>query len=186
MWRISGDIADSWDSMMAIADRQVGLHPFAGPDHWNDPDMLEVGNGGMSDDEYRTHFALWAMLAAPLMAGNDIRSMSASTRAILAAREVIAVDQDPLGKQAHRVRTGADGEVWARPLADGSTAVLLLNRGDASSRVGVGWEDVELGPKVRSARVRDLWNRSEVGARVDGYDTTLPPHGAALLKVIPS
>jgi alpha-galactosidase len=186
MWRTTGDIADSWPSVIGIADRQVGLHPFAGPDHWNDPDMLEVGNGGMTDDEYRAHFSLWAMLAAPLMAGNDLRSMSASTCAILVAPEVIAVDQDPLGKQGRRVRTGGEGEIWARPLSDGSTAVLLLNRGEVSSRVGVGWPDIEPGATFRSARVRDLWARSEVGARVDGYDTVLPPHGAAFLKVTPA
>jgi len=180
MWRTTGDIADTWDSVMSIVDRQVPLHPFAGPDHWNDPDMLEVGNGGMTDDEYRAHFSLWAMLAAPLMAGNDLREMSDSTRAILTAPEVVAVDQDPLGKQGTRVRRIVNTDVWARELQGGAHAVLLLNRGDAPARVEATWSDLGIA-KPRS--VRDLWERADIGVRAEGCDTSLAAHAAALLKI---
>ena len=183
MWRTSGDIADTWSSVMAIVDRQVPLHPFAGPDRWNDPDMLEVGNGGMSDDEYRAHFSLWAILAAPLMAGNDLRDMSPATRAILTAPEVIAVDQDPLGRQGQRVVRTVSTEAWVRELVDGSHAVLLLNRGDAPARVEVTWADLGLStPRA----VRDLWERADLGVRGEGCDASLAPHAAALLRLSPA
>jgi len=182
MWRTTSDIADRWQSVTKIADSQVDLHPFAGPDHWNDPDMLEVGNGGMTDDEYRSHLSLWAMLAAPLMAGNDLRAMSAETRRILTAPEVIAIDQDRLGRQGTRVQTRGSSEIWARELADGTRAVLLLNRGDAPANVRVLWED--LGERgLRNVSVRDLWERQDLGAHDGWYLRSLAPHACALLKV---
>jgi alpha-galactosidase len=182
LWRTAGDIADRWDSVMDILDRQEVLAPFAGPDHWNDPDMLEVGNGGMTDTEYRSHFSLWAILAAPLMAGNDVRSMSDATRAILTAPEVIAVDQDPLGRQGRRVRQENGVEIWARELASGARAVALLNRGESAARGEVTW-DLLGGSRSHAARVRDLWERQDVGVRTEGYDVSLAPHSAAFLSV---
>ena len=183
MWRTTSDIADTWASVMDIAARQADLHEYAGPDHWNDPDMLEVGNGGMSDEEYRTHFSLWAMLAAPLVAGNDVRAMGEAARAILTAPEVLAVDQDALGSQARRVRRDEVSEVWARPLADGTHAVLLVNRGDARANVVARWDEV-LGAKgSRFGRVRDLWERADIGGSDGYYDRSLDPHACALLKV---
>jgi alpha-galactosidase len=182
MWRTTPDIADTWDSVTAIADSQVDLHPFAGPDRWNDPDMLEVGNGGMTDDEYRSHVSIWAMLAAPLMAGNDLRSMSAATRAILTAPEVIAVDQDVLGRQGRRVQRAGGAEIWARELQGGARAVLLLNRGDAPTNVRVLWEDLGV-TGSRNARVRDLWSRADLGGHDGWYLRSLAPHACALLKV---
>lgn len=115
----------------ADLDLQNGLESYAGPGHWNDPDMLEVGNGGMSTTEYRAHFGLWCLLAAPLMAGNDIRNMNDEIHYILTKKEVIAVDQDPLGMEGRRVRREGDLEVWAKQMSDGSRAVVLLNRGGA-------------------------------------------------------
>ncbi len=185
LWRTSPDIQDTWESLTATLDRQAELHPFAGPDHWNDPDMLEVGNGGMSEIEYRTHLALWAMLAAPLMAGNDLRAMSETTRAMLTAPEVIAVDQDPLGRQARRARSDGGRELWVRELSDGSRAVLLFNRGASSERIAVTWDEVGLDP-LASMVVRDLWDRREVTAQDEGYDWTVAPHEAVLLKVGPA
>lgn len=181
LWRTSPDIQDTWASLLSTLDRQVELASYAGPDHWNDPDMLEVGNGGMSDVEYRTHFSLWAMLAAPLIAGNDLRAMSATTREILLAPEVIAVDQDARGEQAQRIRNDGDREVWSRPLADGSRAALLLNRGESARSVGVTWRELGLpdGPAV----VRDLWERQDLGIAEEAVETPLAPHAAALLKV---
>ena len=181
LWRTSGDIADRWDSLVDILDRQAGLADFAGPDHWNDPDMLEVGNGGMTDAEYRAHFSLWAILAAPLMAGNDVRSMTDATRAILTAPEVIAVDQDALGRQGKRVNMARGVEVWVRELAGGARAIVLLNRGESAARAEVTW-DLIGGSRSHTALVRDLWERQDVGQRTEGYDVTLAPHSAAMLK----
>jgi alpha-galactosidase len=181
LWRTSGDIADRWDSVIAILDRQADLAQFAGPDRWNDPDMLEVGNGGMTDAEYRAHFSLWAILAAPLMAGNDVRAMSEATRAILTAPEVIAVDQDPLGRQGQRVSRERDVEVWVRELDGGARAIVLLNRGETAARAEVTW-DLVGGSITDTALVRDLWERQDVGRRRQGFDVTLAPHSAAMLK----
>jgi alpha-galactosidase len=182
LWRTTADIADTWESVVGIVDRQVDLHPFAGPDHWNDPDMLEVGNGGMTDDEYRAHFSMWAMLAAPLMAGNDLRDMSAATRAILTAPEVIAIDQDRLGKQAPRISNKQGAEEWARPLHGGAHAVLLLNRGDAPATLAVTWAELGLtGPRA----VRDVWERADLGVRADGHEATVGRHAAALFRLAP-
>ena len=184
LWRTCWDIQDRWSSMLEILDRQRDLHRYAGPDGWNDPDMLEVGNGGMSDTEYRAHFSLWAMLAAPLMAGNDVRDMSEATRAILTAPEVIAIDQDPRGRQGRRISGDADGEVWARELDDpDAMAVLLLARGDKRRLLQVAWS--ELGwPADARAAVRDLWLGRDLGTSVGGFETTVEPHDVVLLKVV--
>src|SRR4030088_2582901 len=153
LWRTTGDISDKWEGstkwpdgnccsngMLAIVDQQFGLASYAGPGHWNDPDMLEVGNGGMSDTEYRSHFSLWAILAAPLIAGNDLRNMRPEIHDILTNREVIAVDQDPLGREGERVWKKGAAEVWAKQLQDGSRAVVLLNRGSAVLENTGRWE----------------------------------------------
>src|SRR5712692_9589581 len=147
LWRTTGDISDCWNckkdqlSWTQILDLQVGLETYAGPGHSNDPDMLEVGNGGMTTTEYRSHFSLWCMLAAPLMAGNDLKNMSPEIKEILTNKEVIAVDQDPLGMEGRRVRKNGDSEVWAKQMKDGSRAVVLLNRGDSDADISVSWED---------------------------------------------
>ena len=120
---------------MDILDRQVGIGNHAGPGHWNDPDMLEVGNGGMTSTEDEAHFSLWAILAAPLIASNDISQMSADTKRILTNKEVIAVDQDPLGKEGERVRKDGALEVWSKQLVDGGRAVVLLNRSESTQNV---------------------------------------------------
>ena len=136
LWRTTGDIRDQWSSMIGNIEEQVPTAPYAGPGHWNDPDMLEIGNGHMTDDEYRTHMSLWALTAAPLLAGNDIRSMTDATKAILMNKEVIAVDQDALGKQASPVKNG-DLESWVKPLADGGVAVGIVNLGDSAATATV-------------------------------------------------
>src|SRR2546425_2817710 len=161
LWRTSWDIQDTWESLLAIVERQARLHPYAGPDHWNDPDMLEVGNGGMSDTEYRAQFSLWAVLAAPLMAGNDVREMRGEIRDLLTAPEVIAIDQDALGRQGRRVRAADGAEVWVRELERGARAVALFNRGDAAREIVAGWMELGWSDDVRAV-VRDLWERREV------------------------
>src|ERR1700674_2228363 len=128
LWRTTGDIRDAWDSMTRIGFGQNDLAPYAKPGHWNDPDMLEIGNGAMSETEYKTHMSLWALLAAPLLAGNDLRSIAPAILAILTNREVIAVDQDKDGKQGKQVWKSGDQEIWVRPLSGGAHAVALFNR----------------------------------------------------------
>jgi alpha-galactosidase len=192
MWRTTGDIRDAWAGpvtyslgMMDIVDKNEPLYPFAGPGHWNDPDMLEVGNGGMTDTEYRAHFSLWAMMAAPLIAGNDVAKMDAATRAILLNADVIAVDQDALGMQGRRVRDDGDQEVWARPLADGSRAVLLLNRGTAAAaEIAVAWPEIGYTAGLASD-VRDLWSGTTRRHREGRFSAMVPPHGVVMVKVTP-
>jgi alpha-galactosidase len=179
LWRTTGDIQDNWNSMSTIGFAQGRLAPYAGPGHWNDPDMLEVGNGGMSADEYRTHFSLWCMLAAPLMAGNDLRTMSAETRDILTNREVIAVDQDPLGAQGARLSAGAGVEIWTRPLQGGGRAIGLFNRNAAASAASFTW--AEVGRASRPTGLRDLWERRDIPPDAAGFSATVPAHGVVLL-----
>ncbi len=154
LWRTTGDIADRWDIMSTIGFAQDELAPFAGPGHWNDPDMLEVGNGHMTAAEYRTHMSLWALLAAPLIAGHDVRSSSPETLALLTNREVIAIDQDPLGRPAKRVVQRGPLEVWTRPLDGKRTAVALFNRGAAPAKVQASF--AELGIDGRAGAI-DVW-----------------------------
>jgi alpha-galactosidase len=181
LWRTTGDIQDNWKSMSEIGFNQGRLAPYAGPGHWNDPDMLEIGNGGMTGDEYRTHFSLWSMLAAPLMAGNDLRAMSAETREILTNREVIAIDQDPLGRQATRAFENAGVEVWTRPLADVGTAVGIFNRNTDEKRSGFSWSAIGL--SAPPAMIRDLWRHEGVGVAAAGFDCLVPGHGVVLIRI---
>src|SRR5581483_11637650 len=152
----------------------------ARPGHWNDPDMLEVGNGGMSETEYRTHMSLWAILAAPLLAGNDLRNMSAATRDILCNREVVAVDQDKAGHEGYRVAQDGDREVWAKPLAGGNWAVGLFNRGASAATVTVKWDDLKLSGKHS---VRDLWQHEDRGRVDQSFSAEVPAHGVVMIRV---
>ena len=180
-WRTTGDIRDTWDSMTKIGFSQAELAAWAAPGHWNDPDMLEIGNGGMTDDEYRTHMSLWSILAAPLLAGNDLRNMTPTILEILTNREVIAVDQDKDGKQGRRIAKSGDQEVWVRPLSGGAQAVGLFNRGGTPEKISVNWSD--LGLKTAPAHARDLWGHSEL--KLDGteYSVTVPAHGVVMLRI---
>jgi alpha-galactosidase len=192
LWRTTGDIQDCWDckrdwggmGFVHILDLQDGLESYSGPGHWNDPDMLEVGNGGMTTAEYRAHFSLWCILAAPLMAGNDIRSMPPDIAEILTNKELIAVDQDAMGLQGRRVKREGELDVWARQLADGSRAVALLNRGTAESKMSVNWN--ELGyPNNLSATVRDLWAKKDLGRQTGSFTANVPSHGVVVVKIKP-
>ena len=178
LWRTTGDIKDTYDRMSVIGFSQNGLEKFAGPGHWNDPDMLEVGNGGMKRDEYRTHMALWALLAAPLLAGNDLRSMTAETKDMLTNAEVIAVDQDPKGMQGHRVWDEGPLEIWVKPLANGSRAVGLFNRGESSLKITL---DFKMLGGAGSLKLRDLWEHKDLGEIENSYTADVPKHGVVLL-----
>ena len=146
--------------------------------------MLEVGNGAMTTTEYRAHFSLWCMLAAPLMAGNDLKNMSADIKEILTNKEVIAVDQDSLGMEGRRVRKNGDSEVWAKQLKDGSRAIALLNRGASDADISVSWEDLGY-PAHLSAAVRDLWAKKDLGKFTGTFSVKVPSHGVAMLRVTP-
>ena len=179
-WRTTGDINDHYARMEEIGFGQAGLSRFAGPGHWNDPDMLEVGNGGMTEDEYRMHISLWVILAAPLLAGNDLTAMSPETIALLTNREVIAVDQDRLGKQGDRVSAEGPIEIWAKPLADGSKAVGVFNRHPTALSVTVDFK--QLGFR-HAVQVRDIWQAKDLGTMKDPYTVTVPAHGVVFLRV---
>jgi alpha-galactosidase len=179
-WRTTGDIRDQWDSMVQIGFSQNGLEKFAAPGHWNDPDMLEVGNTGMTPAEYRAHFSLWAILASPLLAGNDLRKMSDETKEILTNPEVIAVSQDPLGRQGYRIRQEEGVEVWARPLEEGAWAVGLFNTGKEPRKIAVRWQELKLASKLK---VRDLWAKRNVGTLQDSFETEVPSHSVVLLRI---
>lgn len=180
LWRTTGDISDNYTRMSEIGFSQAGLGKYAGPGHWNDPDMLEVGNGGMTEDEYRTHMTLWAILAAPLLAGNDLSKMTPQTLALLTNREVIAVDQDSLGKEGDRVWAEGPREIWAKPLSGGAKAVGLFNRADTPREMSLQLSTVGFG---NDAKLRDLWAGKDVSAKDGGYTVLVPKHGAVMLKV---
>ncbi len=184
LWRTTTDIANNWNSMIGNYDINVGLYASAAPGAWNDPDMLEVGNGGMTDTEYRTHISLWAILAAPLIAGNDLRNMRPEIHDILTNKEVIAIDQDALGREGERVARNGELEVWAKQLKDGSRAVLLLNRGESEQEITANWEDLGY-PATLSASVRDLWEHKDLGKKTGKYSARVAPHGVVMVTVKP-
>ncbi|HEU4869703.1 MAG TPA: alpha-galactosidase [Pyrinomonadaceae bacterium] len=192
LWRTTGDIQDCWDckrdwggmGVVHILDLQDGLESYAGPGHWNDPDMLEVGNGGMTTTEYRSHFSLWCLLASPLMAGNDLRSMSPEIKEILTNKEVIAIDQDPLGMQGRRVKRNGDREVWSKQLADGGRAVVLFNRSAKETEISVSWTDIGY-PQTLAANVRDLWAHKDLGQLTGSFSATVPSHGVVMVTIKP-
>jgi alpha-galactosidase len=182
LWRIHGDIGDKWESMSEIGFGATVLAPWAGPGHWNDPDMLEIGNGAMSEEEYRTHMSLWAMLAAPLLAGNDLRSMSAATRQILLNREVIAIDQDSKGKQGTPVVKADAYEIWRKPLAKGRVAVALFNRTSATVSIELRKSDLGLTGELAAS---DLWTHQDFRFSTAAWTARVPGHGTVLLRLQP-
>ena len=191
-WRTTGDINDSWASMAGIGFSQSDHAPYAGPGHWNDPDMLVVGRVGwgpglhptqLTPNEQYTHISLWSLLSAPLLIGCDMTQMDPFTFSLLSNDDVIAVNQDPLGKQATRVWADGDAEAWAKPLADGSTAVGLFNRGEVAAPVTVMWADLHL---AGGQHARDLWRQADVATDADGRSQPVGRHGCVLLKLTPA
>ncbi|KAE8662239.1 Alpha-galactosidase [Hibiscus syriacus] len=183
-WRTSGDIRDSWDSMVLRADRNDEWASYAGPGGWNDPDMLEVGNGGMTLEEYRSHFSIWALAKAPLIIGCSIPKMTNDTYEILSNEEVIAVNQDLLGVQGKKVKKDGHLEVWAGPLHDNKVAVVLWNRGSKKATVTACWSDVGLDPTV-AVKARDLWTHSSRYALRHQLSAHLDPHASKMYILSP-
>jgi alpha-galactosidase len=179
LWRTTDDISDSFRSMALIGFSQAGLEKYAGPGHWNDPDMLEIGNGGMSADEYRTQMSLWAIVAAPLLAGNDLSKMDETTRSILMNKEVIAVDQDSLGAQGFRL---APLQTWVRPLAGGAKALAIFNfvTDDVPQPVTVRMKDLGFTGPVHA---RDLWAHRDLGVLEESFTATPPKGGVVMLRL---
>ncbi len=193
LWRTTEDIRDNWNSMMGILNLQKPLYPYAGPGHWNDPDMLEVGNGGMTTEEYKSEFSLWCMLAAPLMAGNDLRNMTDETLKILTNKELIAVDQDTLGKQAFCFRDVAGYQIWVKPLENNEKAVCLLNSSDEKKTVQVDfplllkansnyWRSDPY--KLADYRIRDLWEHKFLNLKKETESVTMPPHSVKVYRFV--
>jgi alpha-galactosidase len=199
LWRTTGDIIDCYDCQAVyslgwkhILDAQVGLESYAGPGHWNDPDMLEVGNKGLTLAESRAQFTLWCILAAPLMAGNDVRNMSDEIRNILTDKEVIAINQDPLGKQGYRMMEHPGKEIWVKELSNGEWAVCFHNTDEVPLKMKITWSHLWiLSGKYSKYKVRDLWEKTDLGAinlnKKDSEDFTkeIAPHDVLLLKFTP-
>jgi alpha-galactosidase len=198
LWRTTGDIGDSWNSMISIFDKQKELARYAGPGRWNDPDMLEIGNGGMTTEEYKTHFSLWCMLAAPLLSGNDLLNMTPETKSILTNKEIIALDQDTLGRQATWYRDNIDYQILIKPLSNNEKAVCLLNKSDEKKTVLV---DFALLAQVRTRGrgfggaggtpltidnyiVRDLWEHKNLTLKEPSVYIELLPHTVKVYRFI--
>lgn len=204
MWRTTGDIANCWDceenhgtwtklGVLKILDKQKPIRTYAGPGHWNDPDMLEVGNG-MSVSEDRAHFSMWAMLAAPLIAGNDVRNMSQATREVLTNKDVIAIGQDRLGISAYPAITEDGLEFWVKPLDNGAFAVCFLNRTGAAKDVEFNWKDKYIsddsyGRKIDASKtpykLRDIWAKRDLGTTDTPLKTAVPSHDLLMLLLKP-
>ncbi|MDP4180634.1 MAG: carbohydrate-binding protein [Bacillota bacterium] len=189
LWRTTRDILDQWDGtgnaygfvgIINSIDQNSKYTSSAGPGAWNDPDMLEIGNTGCTVEEYRTQMSMWCMMASPLLSGNDIRKMSQSIKDILLNKEVIAIDQDSLGKQGYRVKSSNGNEVWVKPLADGTKAVALLNRNSSTQSITVNWSDIGI---TGSASVRDLWAKADKGSFNGSYTASVASHGTVVLKI---
>ena len=183
LWRTTGDIEDKWESMDRIGFSQIKIASYAKPGHWNDPDMLEIGNGGMTADEYRTHMSLWSLLAAPLIAGNDLRTMTDETKSILMNTEVIAIDQDPQFQPVTDISHDGDVEVLMRPLHDGSVAVGIFNRGGEDAPGKFLRSSLPERFNGRGLQVRDLWQHAEAAMDGDSFLATVPKHGVVMLRI---
>ena len=197
LWRTTGDIQPRWSGkkewrpgdccsfgVVDIIDAEDAIYSYAGPGHWNDPDMLEVGNGELTPTENRAHFSFWALLAAPLMAGNDLRDMKPEIHDILTNKEVIAVNQDSMGRQGRRVWKDGDLEVWSKPLAGGARAVILFNRGESEQEIAAQWSDLYY-PDDLSASVRDLWEKRDLGKVKGKFSAKVAPHGVVMVTLKP-
>jgi alpha-galactosidase len=183
LWRTAGSALPTWSSLLESIDATVPLAAYARPGAFNDPDMLEIGNGALTAGEKRVQFSVWSILSAPLLAGNDLAVMTEETRAILTNHELIAVNQDPLGLQAALIRREGEVDVLAKPLAEcGARAVVLWNRSGAEAEIALTWQELWLEPEAGS--VRDLWSDSPISADSRGFSVKVPSHDAVALRVL--
>jgi alpha-galactosidase len=182
MWRTTDDITNNYYIITLFGLSQSGLEKYAGPGGWNDPDNLQIGRAHMDRNEEKSQMSLWCLLAAPLIAGNDLTKMTAATRAILTNREVIAVDQDHAGRQGRLIRLEGPLQVWMKPLADGSKAVGLFNTDWGPMPIHVSFREIGI---TGAATVRDLWARKDLGRFEKSFTTSVPKHGVVMIKVTP-
>jgi alpha-galactosidase len=182
LWRTTGDVNPTWVSIYSIISSQAGLAFYSGAGHWNDPDMLEVGNGKLTLAENRSHFLMWAMLAAPLIAGNDLPNMTPETKSILTNRDVIAIDQDKLAKQATRLYSEGEVEVWLRPLSGGSVAIAVLNAGAERSMNHPFYLDLARLGLHGTQKGHDLWTGMEIELK-DHQPFAMGPHDILLVRI---
>jgi alpha-galactosidase len=180
MWRTTADIDETYGRMVIIGFSQAGLAKYAGPGHWNDPDMLEIGNGDLTEDERKTHMSLWAILSAPLLAGNDLTKMSDTDKRILMNRDVISIDQDSLGVQGDRLYESGDIDVWTKPLSDHRVAVGMFNRGSRPRQVSVDLGQIGF---PDGAQIHDVWQAKDQGHHSGTFTDTVPWHGVVLLTI---
>jgi alpha-galactosidase len=214
LWRTTGDIQNNWDipdakkgkcwagGVVINLDMQQDLESFAGPGHWNDPDMLEVGNEGLTPEEERAHFSLWCMLAAPLMAGNDLIKMNAVTKALLTNKDAIAIDQDPLGMQGYKIKDYGEFEIFYKPLQNGDVAICLFNRYDGELEINMNWQtfatslsykgkSVTSNPTIdkkdvmlpKAFEARDIWNKKTI-ASDKNFIAKIARHDVLLFRLI--
>jgi len=200
MWRTTPDILNCWDCEInwwgsgwtKILDKQVGLEKYAGPGHWNDPDMLQVGNDGLTETESKSHFTMWCMLAAPLIAGNDLRTMPATIKDILTNKDVIAIDQDPLGQQGFRYFIIDGIEIWVKPLQNGDVALCFFNRTNELKVLSKNWNQYEItdvnngGKKIElkdNMIIHDVWANKDLGTLQNKIKATIPPHDVLLVRL---
>jgi alpha-galactosidase len=188
LWRTTGDIIDCWDckadwggmGWTTILDQQVGLEKFAGPGHWNDPDMLEVGNGKMKNNEYIAHFSFWCLLAAPLMAGNDLRSMDEPTKKILSNSNAIKVNQDKLGIQGSKIFDEGDFEIWSKKLSNNETAIIFFNRNEKENTFKIDWKQLGIN---HNSQLFDIWKNAEIGSTGTTSKVTIPGHSVLFYRL---
>jgi alpha-galactosidase len=190
LWRTTGDIMDCYDCQGVyslgwkfILEGQAGLEQYAGPGHWNDPDMLEVGNPGLTVAESRAHFSLWSMLAAPLMAGNDVRKMPDEVRQIQTNPDVIAIDQDPLGKQGYRFMNHPGKQIWVKELSNGEWAICFFNSGDGPMQLRIDWNHLSF--LKGTYRIRDIWQKKDLGQTTTGFQAPVAAHDVVLVRLSP-
>jgi alpha-galactosidase len=217
LWRTTGDIRNNWDipdakegkvwagGVIINLDMQQGLEKYAGPGQWNDPDMLEIGNGVLTESESRAHFSLWCMLAAPLMAGNDLSNMDAVTKNILTNAEMIAIDQDPLGKQGYKIRDYGQLEVFLKPLTNNEYAVCFFNRLNQPVSIEFNWKTLDLlasqsGKPLKlvaeierkdfsfsaTYNLRDIWQKKQLGNTSQPFKAAIPAHDVVVLRLMGS
>ncbi len=186
MWRIRTDIGATWASIFEQVDLDATLAGYAGPSKgWNDPDMLEVGNGSLTDNQNKAHFSMWCIMAAPLILGNDPSTMPAAVKSIVTNTEVIAIDQDSLGMQGIKIRDDGDHEVWVKPLKNGDKAVVLLNRNaSTAATITVNWTDSLIKwPSTTKVKVRDLWALKDSLNVTSGYSASVPAYSLVMLRL---
>ncbi|KAM9996955.1 hypothetical protein ACTFIZ_001902 [Dictyostelium cf. discoideum] len=188
-WRTTPDIKDNWDSMLSNLMAQAPITSFSGIGGFNDPDMMMVGNGGMSNTEYVSHFSLWSLLNAPLIAGCDLIDIDQETLSILTASEVIAINQDPLGVQGSLVKSYNGGlqQIWAKPLSNGARAVVLFNTDTNPATIQLLWGNIWMEPSQQLS-IRNLWTQTNLGTFTESYesDSLIPPHGCIMLTLTPT